>query len=118
LQGFDAFPSAGFARQHGGPGDHVDVGVPGDDLADAGCMFEAHRDAEVERVFWDNAFLHERHQVLMRLLREVRHHGAFGFGVIVKQVDRAARRGDETDARSFRQTASVKGKRNLHHVVE
>ncbi len=41
----------------------------------------------------------------------VRHHRAFGLGVVVEQIDGAARGGDEADARALRQPPAVEGER-------
>ena len=118
LQRLDAVPGAGLARQHRRPGDHVDVRILGDHLADAGRLLEPAGDAEVERVLRLDPFLHEGHQPLERLRRIVRHRGALDLRVVVEQVDGAARGGDEADARPLRQPAAVEGERHLHHVVE
>ena len=73
LQLFDAIPGAGLVRQHRGPGDHVHVRIARHHIANAGGVLEPHRDAKIKRVFRLDAFLHERHQILERLLGVIRH---------------------------------------------
>ena len=81
-------------------------------------MLESHRNAEVERILGRDPLLHEGQQGGVGFRREVGHRRAFGLGVVVEQIDRAARGGDESDARPFRQPAAVEGERGLQHVVE
>ena len=81
-------------------------------------MLEPHRNAEVERILGRDSLLHERHQGGVGLRREVGHDRAFGFGVVVEQIDGAARGSNESDAWPFRQPAAVERERGLQHVVE
>jgi hypothetical protein len=55
---------------------------------------------------------------VLRVPAIVRHRGALELGVVVEQVDGAARGRDEADARSLRQPAAVERQRRFHHVVE
>ncbi len=111
-------PGVGLARHRLRPRHHVDAGIARHRRADVGGGLHRRRNADVERVLRRDPFLHHRRQRGFGLLGVVGNDGAFGVAVVVEQVDRAARCGDEADARSFRQPAAVEGERRLHQIVE
>ena len=114
----DVVPDAALARQRRSPGDDIDAGIARHDCALVGGHLERRWNADVERVFRRNAFLHMRHQGCVGGGTEFGHHRAFGFGIVVEQIDRAARGGDEADARALRQPAALERQRALHEIVE
>ena len=111
-------PGVGAARHRRGPGHHVDAGIARRGFADLGGDVHRRRNADVERVLRRDAVLHHRLHRGLGSVAEIRNGRAFLLGVIVKQIDCAARGGDESDARAFRQPAAFERQRGLDHVVE
>ena len=81
-------------------------------------MLEPHGDAEIQRILGRDAFLHEGHQRFVGRFFEVGNHRALDLGVVVEQIDRAARGGDKADARPLRQPAAGERERSFQEVVE
>ena len=75
-------------------------------------------DADVERIFRRDAFLHHGQERRLGRVREVGHRRAFGLGIVVQQVDGSARGGDKADARPFRQPSALERERGFDEVVE
>ncbi len=111
-------PGIRLARHGRGPGHHVDVGIARRRGADFSRHFDGRWNADVERIFRRDAFLHQGQERGLGRVREVGHGGAFGLGIIVKEVDRAARGGDEADARSLRQPSALERERGFDEIVE
>ena len=83
-----------------------------------GGNIERRGNADVERVFRRDAVLHHGLERGLGRVGEVRHDRAFDLGIVVKQIDGAARRGDEADARALRQPPAVEGERRFDEIVE
>ena len=106
-------------RQRAGPGEHVDIGVVGDCDAHFRGIGIGRGNAGIERVLQRQFGRHEVPDTGLRRGAEFRcADRAHVFDVIVKEIDRAARRRQPADARAFRQTAALEGELHFHHVVE
>ena len=118
LQFVDVIPTAALAGERRRPGHDVDAGIAGDDLQLVGGVLQRRRNAGVERVLRLDALLHVGQQRLVGGGGKFRNHRAFGFGIIVEQIDRAAGSGDKADARAFRQPPALKRQRCFQQIVE
>ncbi len=73
---------------------------------------------DVERVLRRDAVLHHGQQRRLGGVGEVGHGRAFGLRIVVQQVDRSSRRGDETDARAIRQPPAGEREGGFDEIVE